>query len=70
MNKIHTFKSITTDNGSEFNSLYKFTLSNNIKIYYTDPGHHIKKGLLRKLMSCSENILLRIKHLTKLSLDH
>ena len=59
MNKIHIIKSITTDNGSEFNSLYKFTLSNNIKIYYTDPGAPYQKGLVEET-----NKLLR-EYITK-----
>ncbi|MBL0701748.1 MAG: IS30 family transposase [Spiroplasma sp.] len=44
----HIIKSITTDNGSEFNQLYKFTFSSNIKIYYTDPGSPYQKGLVEE----------------------
>lgn len=39
--------SITTDNGTEFNNLYKLkTATNHLEIYYTDPASPWQKGLV------------------------
>lgn len=48
MTQKHQINSITTDNGSEFHRLYKFTLLGNMKIYYTDPGAPYQKGLVEE----------------------
>lgn len=48
MKKKYKVNSITTDNGSEFHKLYKFTFFDNIRVYYTDPGAPYQKGLVEE----------------------
>lgn len=64
MIKLYSVKSITTDNGSEFHRLYKFTFSSHIKIYYTDPGAPYQKGLVEETNKLIREYIFKNKEFT------